>query len=101
MCQALFITKWKKTYSAGFLSPGLDKISIQQHDNNKGDTNVRKHNKYNICYYCGRAVIKMARHFLTQHEGEEEVKPIVKMDIGSEERKNALSLFNPKRRFFT
>ena len=88
-----------KTYSAGVISPGLDRITIQAHENNKGDTNVRKHDKYNICYYCGHAVIKMARHFLTQHEGEEEVKPIVKMDIGSVERKNAFSLLTLKGNF--
>ena len=37
-------------YSPHVLSPGLDKIVVQAHDNNKDGENVRKQDKYNICY---------------------------------------------------
>ena len=91
-----------KNYSPEFLHtdiyklPGLDKICIQAHTNTPGK---RKFDKEHICYYCGTCVIKMGRHLVEQHKDKEEVKPILKMDKCSDERKNALTLLTLKGDF--
>ena len=90
-----------KSYSPANLNaiyqlPELDKICIQGHTNTK---EKRKHDKEHICYYCGSCVIKIGRHLMNQHYDIEEVKTILKMDLGSHERKNALSILTLKGDF--
>ena len=93
-----------KSHSPAFLHdtvyqlPGLDKICIQAHSNTH---DKRKFDKEHICYYCGFAIIKMSQHLVTKHKEKEEVQPILKMDIGSDERKNASTLLTLKGDFYT
>ena len=85
-----------KDYSPDTLQPGLDKIIIQSHTNTK---DKRKFDKYNICLYCGKRVLKMGRHLCEKHSDKEEVKPILKMKSGSAERKEAIALLTYKGNF--
>ena len=93
-----------KSYSPNFLheevynQPGLDKILIQTHTNTKDKRNF---DKTHICLYCGKCVIKMGRHLCEQHKDKVEVKPILKMEKKSVERKNALLLLTLKGDFYT
>ena len=41
----------------------------------------------------------MGRHLVTQHKDKEEVQPILKMEMCSDERKNALLILTPKGDF--
>ena len=91
-----------KSYSPNFLheevykQPGLDKISIQTHTNTQEKRNF---DKYHICLYCGKCVLKMGRHLCEQHSDKGEVKPILEMEKNSLERKNALFLLTLKGDF--
>ena len=85
-----------KDYSPDTFQPGLDKIIIQSHTNTK---DKRKFDKYNICLYCGTCVLKMGRHLCDKHSDKGEVIPILKMELGSVERKDALFLLTLKGNF--
>ena len=67
-----------KYYSPDTLQPGLDKIIIQSHTNTK---DKRKFDKYNICLYCGKRVLKMGRHLCEKHSDKEEVISILKLKL--------------------
>ena len=91
-----------KSYSPNILheevynQPGLDRIVIQTHTNTK---DKRKFDKHHICLYCGKCVLKMGRHLCDKHSDKGEVKPILKMEKGSVERKDALFLLTLKGNF--
>ena len=85
-----------KDYSPDTYQSGLDKIIIQTHTNTKEKRNF---DKYNICLYCGTCVLKMGRHLCQKHSDKEEVIPILKMELGSVERKDALFLLTLKGNF--
>ena len=72
-----------KDYSPDTYQPGLDKIIIQTHTNTKEKRNF---DKYNICLYCAKRVLKMGRHLCEKHSDKEEVIPILEMKSGSVER---------------
>ena len=85
-----------KSYSPNILQPGLDRIVIQTHTNTKAK---RKFDKYHICLYCGKCVLKMGRHLCDKHPDKGEVKPILEMEKNSLERKDALFLLTLKGDF--
>ena len=85
-----------KDYTPDIYQPGLEKITIQTHSNTK---EKRKFDKYNICLYCAKCVLKMGRHLCDLHSDKEEVQHILKMKSPSTERKEAIALLTYKGNF--
>ena len=88
-----------KKYLCGNSEPSLDHITTQVHQNNKNDVNRRLWNKSHICYYCGKCIIKMGRHFFKDHANEPEIQKIEDEDKNSPERKKAIQLMTLKGDF--
>ena len=89
-----------KKYLCGNPALSSSTISTQVHQNNKNKTNRRLYNKYHVCYYCGLAVIKMARHYFKKHPEKSEVSHITdNYPKNSLERKNQIQLLTLKGDF--
>ena len=88
-----------KKYLGGKRQPSIDHITTQVHQNNEGGENHRKYNKKHICYICGACLIDMRRHFIDKHKDVPEIERIEKMELNSQERRNAIVLLTLKGDF--
>ena len=88
-----------KKYLCGNPELSSDHITTQVHQNNKCGENHRLYNKYHICYYCGKCIIKMGRHFIKQHANEHDIEKIINKNLNSPERRAAIQLLTLKGDF--
>ena len=65
----------------------------------KKDIVGRVYDKKNSCFFCGKELAKIARHYLMVHKGESDVQKISALKMDSKERKNLLAILRERGNF--